>query len=145
MIGGPQGDAGLTGRKIIVDSYGGWGAHGGGAFSGKDFSKVDRSAAYTARWIAKSLVKAGLARRILVQLSYAIGVAEPLSIFVDSYGTGKIDDEDIVAIINKNWDLRPGVIVRALDLQKPQYLHTASYGHFGKPEYTWEKPKTLVL
>ncbi|KZV81548.1 methionine adenosyltransferase [Exidia glandulosa HHB12029] len=145
VIGGPQGDAGLTGRKIIVDSYGGWGAHGGGAFSGKDFSKVDRSAAYTARWIAKSLVKAGLARRILVQLSYAIGVAEPLSIFVDSYGTGKIDDEEIVEVINKNWDLRPGVIVRALDLQKPQYLHTASYGHFGKPEYSWEKPKTLVL
>ncbi|KAF9514471.1 hypothetical protein BS47DRAFT_1372297 [Hydnum rufescens UP504] len=145
VIGGPQGDAGLTGRKIIVDTYGGWGAHGGGAFSGKDFSKVDRSAAYTARWIAKSLVKAGLARRILVQLSYAIGVAEPLSIYVDTYGTGKKTDEEIVAIIRKNWDLRPGVIVRTLDLQKPQYLQTASYGHFGNPNYTWEKPKKLLL
>ncbi|KAK4686419.1 S-adenosylmethionine synthetase, partial [Tremellales sp. Uapishka_1] len=143
VIGGPQGDAGLTGRKIIVDTYGGWGAHGGGAFSGKDFSKVDRSAAYTARWIAKSLVAAGLARRILVQLSYAIGVAEPLSIFVDSYGTGKKSDADLVEIIRNNWDLRPGVIVRELDLQKPQYLKTASYGHFGNPNYTWEKPKTL--
>jgi len=145
VIGGPQGDAGLTGRKIIVDTYGGWGAHGGGAFSGKDFSKVDRSAAYTARWIAKSLVAAGLARRVLVQLSYAIGVAEPLSIYVDTYGTGKNTDEEIVAIIRKNWDLRPGVIVRELDLQKPQYLKTASYGHFGNPNYTWEKVKQLKL
>ncbi|KAI5124008.1 hypothetical protein M0805_003840 [Coniferiporia weirii] len=145
VIGGPQGDAGLTGRKIIVDTYGGWGAHGGGAFSGKDFSKVDRSAAYTARWVAKSLVTAGLARRILVQLSYAIGVAEPLSIHVDSYGTGKKTDEQLVEIIRRNWDLRPGVIVRALDLQKPQYLKTASYGHFGNPDYAWEKPKQLQL
>ncbi|KAI5450061.1 methionine adenosyltransferase sam2 [Naganishia albida] len=143
VIGGPQGDAGLTGRKIIVDTYGGWGAHGGGAFSGKDFSKVDRSAAYTARWIAKSLVNAGLARRCLVQLSYAIGVAEPLSIFVDTYGTGKKSDAELVEIIRNNWDLRPGVIVRELDLQRPQYLKTASYGHFGNPSYTWEKPKTL--
>ncbi|CAA7271473.1 unnamed protein product [Cyclocybe aegerita] len=145
VIGGPQGDAGLTGRKIIVDTYGGWGAHGGGAFSGKDFSKVDRSAAYTARWIAKSLVAAGLARRALVQLSYAIGVAEPLSIYVDTYGTGTKSDEDLVDIIRKNWDLRPGVIVRELDLQKPQYLKTASYGHFGNPDYAWEKPKQLIL
>jgi len=145
VIGGPQGDAGLTGRKIIVDTYGGWGAHGGGAFSGKDFSKVDRSAAYTARWIAKSLVSAGLAQRVLVQLSYAIGVAEPLSIFVDSYGTGKKTDEELVEVIRKNFDLRPGVIVRQLDLQKPVYRKTASYGHFGNPEYTWEKPKQLVL
>ncbi|KAI0310648.1 methionine adenosyltransferase [Amylostereum chailletii] len=145
VIGGPQGDAGLTGRKIIVDTYGGWGAHGGGAFSGKDFSKVDRSAAYTARWIAKSLVNAGLARRTLVQLSYAIGVAEPLSIYVDSYGTSKKTDEELVAIIRKNWDLRPGVIVKQLDLQKPIYRKTASYGHFGNPEYTWEQPKQLVL
>ncbi|GHJ88551.1 hypothetical protein NliqN6_4953 [Naganishia liquefaciens] len=143
VIGGPQGDAGLTGRKIIVDTYGGWGAHGGGAFSGKDFSKVDRSAAYTARWIAKSLVNAGLARRCLVQLSYAIGVAEPLSIFVETYGTGKKSDAELVDIIRNNWDLRPGVIVRELDLQKPQYLKTASYGHFGNPSYTWEKPKSL--
>ncbi|KAG1756400.1 methionine adenosyltransferase [Suillus paluster] len=145
VIGGPQGDAGLTGRKIIVDTYGGWGAHGGGAFSGKDFSKVDRSAAYTARWIAKSLVAAGLARRCLVQLSYAIGVAEPLSIYVDTYGTGKKSDEELEAIIRKNWDLRPGVMVRELDLQKPHYLRTASYGHFGNPAYTWEKPKQLKL
>jgi S-adenosylmethionine synthetase len=154
----------LTGRKIIVDTYGGWGAHGGGAFSGKDFSKVDRSAAYTARWIgafsrdlrtifslltfftpAKSLVAAGLARRALVQLSYAIGVAEPLSIFVDTYGTGKKSDLELVEIIRKNWDLRPGVIVKQLDLQKPIYRKTAAYGHFGNPDYTWEKPKQLVL
>ncbi|KIP08876.1 hypothetical protein PHLGIDRAFT_68547 [Phlebiopsis gigantea 11061_1 CR5-6] len=145
VIGGPQGDAGLTGRKIIVDTYGGWGAHGGGAFSGKDFSKVDRSAAYTARWIAKSLVHAGLARRCLVQLSYAIGVAEPLSIFVDAYGTGKRSDEELVEIIRNNFDLRPGVIVQQLDLQKPIYRKTASYGHFGNPDYTWEKPKQLKL
>ncbi|ORY23542.1 methionine adenosyltransferase [Naematelia encephala] len=151
VIGGPQGDAGLTGRKIIVDTYGGWGAHGGGAFSGKDWSKVDRSAAYTARWIAKSLVAAGLAKRALVQLSYAIGVAEPLSIFVDSYGTGKVRDSELVQIVRKNFDLRPGVIVfelmmwlvRELGLQKPQYLKTASYGHFGNPDYSWEQPKKL--
>jgi len=143
VIGGPQGDAGLTGRKIIVDTYGGWGAHGGGAFSGKDFSKVDRSAAYTARWIAKSLVAGGLARRVLVQLSYAIGVAEPLSIYVDTYGTGKKPDAELVEIIKKNWDLRPGVIVHQLNLQRPQYLQTASYGHFGNPDYSWEKPKQL--
>ncbi|KAH9928549.1 methionine adenosyltransferase [Epithele typhae] len=145
VIGGPQGDAGLTGRKIIVDTYGGWGAHGGGAFSGKDWSKVDRSAAYTGRWIAKSLVAAGLARRALVQLSYAIGVAEPLSVFVDTYGTGTKSEEELVEIINKNFDLRPGVIVQTLNLQKPQYLKTASYGHFGNPEYSWEQPKKLVL
>lgn len=145
VIGGPQGDAGLTGRKIIVDTYGGWGAHGGGAFSGKDWSKVDRSAAYTARWIAKSLVAAGLARRCLVQLSYAIGVSEPLSIFVDTYGTGKKSNEELVQIIRNNWDLRPGVMVRELELQKPKYLQTASYGHFGNPEYAWEKVKKLVL
>ncbi|KAK0233788.1 S-adenosylmethionine synthetase [Armillaria fumosa] len=145
VIGGPQGDAGLTGRKIIVDSYGGWGAHGGGAFSGKDFSKVDRSAAYTARWIAKSLVAGGIARRVLVQLSYAIGVAEPLSIYVDTYGTGKLSEEEIVELIRKNWDLRPGIMVRELSLQKPQYRRTACYGHFGNPDYSWEKPKKLVL
>ncbi|KAE8244334.1 hypothetical protein A4X13_0g6667 [Tilletia indica] len=143
VIGGPQGDAGLTGRKIIVDTYGGWGAHGGGAFSGKDFSKVDRSAAYVARWIAVSLVSSKLARRALVQLSYAIGVAEPLSIFVDSYGTGTVSDDDLVVIIRKNFDLRPGVIVNALGLQKPIYHKTASYGHFGRPEFSWEKPKIL--
>lgn len=116
VIGGPQGDAGLTGRKIIVDTYGGWGAHGGGAFSGKDWNKVDRSAAYTARWIAKSIVAAGLAKRALVQLSYAIGVAEPLSIFVDSYGTGSRSDADLVKVIKQNFDLRPGVIGKSFHL-----------------------------
>ncbi|KAF7727055.1 methionine adenosyltransferase sam2 [Apophysomyces ossiformis] len=143
IIGGPQGDAGLTGRKIIVDTYGGWGGHGGGAFSGKDWSKVDRSGAYTARWIAKSLIHAKLARRCLVQLSYAIGVAEPLSIFVDSYGTGSKPDAELVEIIRKNFDLRPGVIVKELDLFKPIYKQTAAYGHFGRPEFTWEQPKEL--
>ncbi|CEP15241.1 hypothetical protein [Parasitella parasitica] len=143
IIGGPQGDAGLTGRKIIVDTYGGWGAHGGGAFSGKDWSKVDRSAAYTARWIAKSLVNAKLARRALVQLSYAIGVAEPLSIFVDTYGTSEKTTEDLVKIIKNNFDLRPGVIVKELDLFKPIYQKTAAYGHFGRDEFTWEHPKEL--
>ncbi|KAK7054643.1 methionine adenosyltransferase sam2 [Paramarasmius palmivorus] len=141
----PSGRFVIGGPKIIVDSYGGWGAHGGGAFSGKDWSKVDRSAAYTARWIAKSLVAAGLARRILVQVSYAIGVAEPLSIYVDSYGTGKVSDAELVEVIHKNWDLRPGIMVRDLDLQKPQYKQTACYGHFGNPSYSWEKPKKLVL
>ena len=145
VIGGPQGDAGLTGRKIIVDTYGGWGAHGGGAFSGKDFSKVDRSAAYAARWVAKSLVNAGLARRVLVQFSYAIGVAEPLSVFVESYGTSKLSEKDLVAIVRKNFDLRPGVIVRELDLARPIYFNTASYGHFTNQENPWEKPKSLTF
>ncbi|KAI9596817.1 S-adenosylmethionine synthase [Syncephalis fuscata] len=143
IIGGPQGDAGLTGRKIIVDTYGGWGAHGGGAFSGKDWSKVDRSAAYSARWIAKSLVHAKLARRCLVQLSYAIGVAEPLSIFVDTYGTGRRSNEELLKIVHDNFDLRPGVIVRELNLTKPIYRRTACYGHFGREEFTWEQPKEL--
>ncbi|KAL1923604.1 uncharacterized protein VTP21DRAFT_8584 [Calcarisporiella thermophila] len=143
IIGGPQGDAGLTGRKIIVDSYGGWGSHGGGAFSGKDWSKVDRSGAYTARWIAKSLVAAGLARRCLVQLSYAIGVPEPVSVYVDTYGTGKKSDAELLDIIKKNWDLRPGKIVQDLDLFKPVYQKTACYGHFGREEFTWEQPKKL--
>ncbi|KAF8458965.1 S-adenosylmethionine synthetase [Terfezia claveryi] len=145
IIGGPQGDAGLTGRKIIVDTYGGWGAHGGGAFSGKDYSKVDRSAAYLARWIAKSLVTAGLCRRCLVQLSYAIGVAEPLSIFVEHYGTSEKTSEELVAIIKKNFDMRPGVIVKELDLAKPIYFQTAKNGHFTNQSFAWEKPKTLVL
>ncbi|KAK9466667.1 S-adenosylmethionine synthetase [Lipomyces arxii] len=145
VIGGPQGDAGLTGRKIIVDTYGGWGAHGGGAFSGKDYTKVDRSAAYAARWVAKSLVAAGLARRALVQFSYAIGVAEPLSIFVDSYGTSKYTSSELVAIIRKNFDLRPGVIVRELDLARPIYLKTASYGHFTNQENTWEIPRKITM
>ncbi|PSS20197.1 hypothetical protein M430DRAFT_41538 [Amorphotheca resinae ATCC 22711] len=145
IIGGPQGDAGLTGRKIIVDTYGGWGAHGGGAFSGKDFSKVDRSAAYLARWIAKSLVNAKLARRALVQLSYAIGVAEPLSIFVDTYGTSSRSSDELVEIVRKNFDMRPGVIVKELDLAKPIYFQTAKNGHFTNQNFSWEKPKTLTF
>jgi len=147
VIGGPQGDAGLTGRKIIIDSYGGWGAHGGGAFSGKDPSKVDRSAAYAARWVAKSLIAAKLARRALVQISYAIGVAEPLSIFVDSYGTGKKSDAELLQIIKNNFDLRPGCIIRDLKLRRPIYQKTAAFGHFGRndPDFTWEQPKALKL
>jgi S-adenosylmethionine synthetase len=143
VIGGPQGDAGLTGRKIIVDTYGGWGAHGGGAFSGKDYSKVDRSAAYAARWVAKSLVKAGLCRRCLIQVSYAIGVAHPLSLNVNTYDTGTKSEEEILAIINKNFDLRPGVIVRDLDMRKPIFRATAKYGHFGRDGFAWEVPKKL--
>uniref|UniRef100_A0A671YNP0 S-adenosylmethionine synthase n=1 Tax=Sparus aurata TaxID=8175 RepID=A0A671YNP0_SPAAU len=143
VIGGPQGDAGVTGRKIIVDTYGGWGAHGGGAFSGKDFSKVDRSAAYAARWVAKSLVKAKLCRRVLVQVSYAIGVAHPLSISLFTYGSSEKTETELLHIVNKNFDLRPGVIVRELNLKRPIYQQTASYGHFGRPEFTWEIPKKL--
>jgi S-adenosylmethionine synthetase len=143
IIGGPQGDAGLTGRKIIVDTYGGWGAHGGGAFSGKDYSKVDRSAAYVARWIAKSLVHAKLAKRALVQLSYAIGVAEPLSMFVETYGTSDKSSNELVRIIRDNFDLRPGVIVKELDLARPIYFQTAKNGHFTNQDFAWEKPKTL--
>lgn len=145
IIGGPQGDAGLTGRKIIVDTYGGWGAHGGGAFSGKDYSKVDRSAAYLARWIAKSLVNAKLARRALVQLSYAIGVSEPLSLFVETYGTSDKTSDELVEIIHKNFDLRPGVIVKELNLTNPIYNTTAKNGHFTNQSFTWEKPKELKL
>ncbi|XP_041363084.1 S-adenosylmethionine synthase-like [Gigantopelta aegis] len=143
VIGGPQGDAGLTGRKIIVDTYGGWGAHGGGAFSGKDFSKVDRSAAYAARWVAKSLVKANLCKRVLVQVSYAIGIAEPLSITVFSYGTSSKSEKELLQIVKNNFDLRPGKIVNELALRKPIYQKTACYGHFGRPEFSWEVPKKL--
>jgi S-adenosylmethionine synthetase len=143
IIGGPQGDAGLTGRKIIVDTYGGWGAHGGGAFSGKDYSKVDRSAAYLARWIAKSLVTAKLARRALVQLSYAIGVSEPLSLFVETYGTSDRSSDELVEIIKANFNMRPGVIVKELNLTNPIYNQTAKNGHFTNQEFTWEKPKEL--
>lgn len=145
IIGGPQSDAGLTGRKIIVDTYGGWGAHGGGAFSGKDFTKVDRSAAYAARWVAKSLVKAGLCRRCLVQVAYAIGVAEPLSITVFDYGTSKLSQKQLLAVVRKNFDLRPGKIVKDLHLRQPIYQKTSTYGHFGRDGFAWEKPKTLVL
>jgi len=145
VIGGPYGDAGLTGRKIIVDTYGGWGAHGGGAFSGKDPSKVDRSAAYAARWVARSLVDAGLCRRCLVQLSYGIGLAHPLSVYVDSYGTGKYEDADLVKVVNSNFDLRPGVFTRQLELRRPIFRQTAAYGHFGRnePDFKWEQSKQL--
>jgi len=143
VIGGPMGDAGLTGRKIIVDTYGGWGAHGGGAFSGKDYTKVDRSAAYAARWVAKSLVKAGLAKRCLVQVSYAIGVAEPLSVTVFDYGTGSKSSAELNEIVKKNFDLRPGRIVKDLKLKNPIFQQTASYGHFGRDIFTWEQPKNL--
>eukprot|EP01103_Thecamoeba_quadrilineata_P009029 TRINITY_DN18735_c0_g1_i1.p1 TRINITY_DN18735_c0_g1~~TRINITY_DN18735_c0_g1_i1.p1 ORF type:complete len:394 (+),score=85.37 TRINITY_DN18735_c0_g1_i1:176-1183(+) len=145
VIGGPQGDAGLTGRKIIIDSYGGWGAHGGGAFSGKDPTKVDRSACYAARWVAKSIVASKLAQRVLFQVSYSIGIAEPLSIYVDTYGTGVIPDSDILELVKKNFDLRPGVIIRDLNLKRPIYEKTAYFGHFGRndPDFTWEQPKIL--
>ena len=141
VIGGPHGDAGLTGRKIIIDTYGGWGAHAGGAFSGKDPTKVDRSGAYVARQAAKSIVAAGLARRCLVQVSYAIGVPEPLSIHVDTYGTGKKSDKEILEMVKAKFDFRPGMIAIALDLKKPRYSKTAAYGHFGRDEdeFTWEK------
>jgi len=144
-IGGPQGDAGLTGRKIIVDTYGGWGAHGGGAFSGKDPSKVDRSGAYAARWVAKSLVKAKLCRRCLVQVSYSIGISEPLSITVFAYGTSSKTDRELLNIVKSNFDLRPGIIIAELNLKKPMYTKTACYGHFGRPEFPWEQAKSLKL
>ncbi|KAL3877449.1 hypothetical protein ACJMK2_035153 [Sinanodonta woodiana] len=145
VIGGPQGDAGLTGRKIIVDTYGGWGAHGGGAFSGKDYTKVDRSAAYAARWVAKSLVKAGLCKRVLVQVAYAIGIAEPLSITLFSYGTSEKSEKELLNIVKANFDLRPGKIVKELKLKNPIYQKTACYGHFGRSEFTWEEPKKLIF
>jgi len=143
--GGPMGDAGLTGRKIIVDTYGGWGAHGGGAFSGKDPTKVDRSGAYAARWVAKSIVKGGLARRCLVQLSYAIGIAEPIAISVFSFGTSKLTSKQLLEVVKKNFDLRPGKIIKDLRLKDPVYYKTAAYGHFGRECFTWEKPKRLVV
>ena len=141
VIGGPMGDAGRTGRKIIVDTSGGMGRHGGGAFSGKDPTKVDRSAAYAARWVAKNVVAAGLAHRCEVQLSYAIGVPEPLSINVETFGTGTVDDEKIAEAIGKVFDLRPRAIIRDLDLLRPIYRQLASYGHFGRDDLdlTWEK------
>jgi S-adenosylmethionine synthetase len=138
IIGGPHGDTGLTGRKIIVDTYGGKGAHGGGAFSGKDPSKVDRSAAYAARHVAKNLVGADLADEVLVQVAYAIGVPDPISSHVDSYGTGKVPDARLVAIVKDVFDLRPKAIIQQLDLLKPGYVKTAAYGHFGRDEFSWE-------
>lgn len=147
VTGGPHGDAGLTGRKIIVDTYGGWGGHGGGAFSGKDPTKVDRSAAYAARWVAKSLVANGLAKRAMVQIAYGIGIARPLSIYVHSYGTVSkgFSDLDLQEIVNRNFDLRPGMIIQELNLKRPIYRKTASFGHFGRedPDFTWETPKDL--
>jgi len=141
VIGGPQGDCGLTGRKIIVDTYGGAAPHGGGAFSGKDPTKVDRSAAYAARYVAKNIVSSGLAEKCLVQISYAIGVAKPTSIMVDSFGTSKFPDEELAKIVTENFDLRPKGIVRMLDLLRPIYMKTAAYGHFGREgsEFSWEK------
>jgi S-adenosylmethionine synthetase len=141
VIGGPQGDCGLTGRKIIVDTYGGMARHGGGAFSGKDPTKVDRSAAYAARYVAKNLVAAGVADRLEIQLAYAIGVASPISIRVDTFGTGKIPEEEIVSLVRANFDLRPGAIIRDLNLRRPIFKKTSAYGHFGRnePEFTWEK------
>ncbi len=141
VVGGPQGDAGLTGRKIIVDSYGGYGRHGGGAFSGKDPTKVDRSASYAARYVAKNIVAAGLATRCEIQLAYAIGVSKPVSIDVETYGTGIITDEQLVALVEKHFDLRPAAIIKNLNLRRPIYKQVAAYGHFGRPELDlpWEK------
>merc|ERR1711996_197332 len=154
IIGGPQGDAGLTGRKIIIDTYGGWGAHGGGAFSGKDPTKVDRSAAYICRQMAKSIAKSGLSKRALVQLSYAIGVAKPLSLFVETYGSecGKLTANDITNIVKIEFDCRPGAIAMSLALREPKYQETAAYCHFGRTPYTkdgikffeWENAKDLT-
>ncbi|MGN1145548.1 MAG: methionine adenosyltransferase, partial [Acetatifactor sp.] len=148
VIGGPNGDSGLTGRKIIVDTYGGYARHGGGAFSGKDCTKVDRSAAYAARYVAKNIVAAGLAEKCEIQLSYAIGVAQPTSVMVDTFGTGKLSDEKLVEIIRENFDLRPAGIIKMLDLRRPIYRQTAAYGHFGRTDVdlSWERTdKTEVL
>ncbi|MGW4317554.1 methionine adenosyltransferase domain-containing protein, partial [Streptomyces sp. NPDC004684] len=140
-VGGPMGDAGLTGRKIIIDTYGGMARHGGGAFSGKDPSKVDRSAAYAMRWVAKNVVAAGLAARCEVQVAYAIGKAEPVGLFVETFGTHKVDVERIEKAIDEVFDLRPAAIIRDLDLLRPIYAQTAAYGHFGRelPDFTWER------
>ena len=147
VIGGPHGDAGLTGRKIIIDTYGGWGAHGGGAFSGKDPSKVDRSAAYAGRYVAKNIVAAGLAQRCEIQVSYAIGVAEPTSISLDTFGTGKLSDDKIVQLVREHFDLRPSGLIEMLDLKRPIYQTTAAYGHFGRTEetFSWEKTDRAEL
>ena len=140
-IGGPKGDAGLTGRKIIVDTYGGASRHGGGAFSGKDPSKVDRSAAYAMRWVAKNAVAAGLADRLELQIAYAIGKAAPVGLYVETFGTGTVPDERIIGAIREVFDLRPAAIIRDLDLLRPIYAQTATYGHFGRelPDFTWER------
>lgn len=147
VVGGPQGDSGLTGRKIIVDTYGGCARHGGGAFSGKDPTKVDRSAAYAARYAAKNLVAAGLADRLELQVAYAIGVANPVSMSVDTFGTGKLPDEKIISLVRKHFDLRPAAIIRDLDLRRPIYKQTAAYGHFGRTdiELPWERTDKAEL
>ena len=147
VIGGPHGDSGLTGRKLIVDTYGGMARHGGGAFSGKDCTKVDRSAAYAARYVAKNIVAAGLAGKCEIQLSYAIGVAHPTSIMVDTFGTGKVEDEKLVEIIRENFDLRPAGIIKMLDLRRPIYKQTAAYGHFGRTDLDlpWERLDKVEL
>ncbi|TKR87376.1 hypothetical protein L596_011782 [Steinernema carpocapsae] len=145
VAGGPLADAGLTGRKIIVDTYGGWGAHGGGAFSGKDPTKVDRSAAYGARWVAKSLVKAGVCRRCLVQVAYAIAIAEPISITVIPYGSSPLTEPELLQIVHDNFDLRPGKLIKDLDLKRPIYEQTAKNGHFGHAAFPWEQPKELKI
>ena len=147
VIGGPHGDSGLTGRKIIVDTYGGYARHGGGAFSGKDCTKVDRSAAYAARYVAKNIVAAGLADKCEIQLSYAIGVAHPTSVMVDTFGTGKLSDEKLVEIIRENFDLRPAGIIKMLDLRRPIYKQTAAYGHFGRNDIDvpWEKTDKVEM
>ncbi len=145
VIGGPQGDTGLTGRKIIVDTYGGYARHGGGCFSGKDPTKVDRSGSYAARWVAKNVVAAGLAERCEVQIAYAIGRPEPMSVRVDTFGTGKVDEQKIAEAITKVFDLRPGMIIKELNLRRPLYRQVAAYGHFGRPELDlpWEQTNKI--
>ncbi|MBK7368732.1 MAG: methionine adenosyltransferase [Candidatus Eisenbacteria bacterium] len=145
VVGGPMGDCGLTGRKIIVDTYGGMGRHGGGAFSGKDPSKVDRSACYAARYVAKNLVASGLCDRCEVQVAYAIGVAEPVSVMVDSFGTGKVSDDKLTSLVRKHFDLTPKGIIESLKLRRPIYRQTAAYGHFGRPDFEWEKTNKAKL
>jgi S-adenosylmethionine synthetase len=145
VVGGPMGDCGLTGRKIIVDTYGGMGRHGGGAFSGKDPSKVDRSACYAARWVAKNIVASGLCERAEVQVAYAIGVAEPVSVAVDSFGTGKVSDAKLTSLVRKHFDLTPRGIMDALKLRRPIYRRTAAYGHFGRSEFSWEQTNRAKL
>ena len=147
IVGGPNGDSGLTGRKIIVDTYGGMAGHGGGAFSGKDCTKVDRSATYAARYVAKNIVAAGLAEKCEIQLSYAIGVAEPTSIMVETYGTGRVSNEELIRIIRNNFDLRPTGIIRMLNLRQPIYRQVASYGHFGRNDLDlpWEQIDSLIV
>jgi S-adenosylmethionine synthetase len=145
VIGGPMGDCGLTGRKIIVDSYGGMARHGGGAFSGKDPSKVDRSAAYAARYVAKNLVAAGLAERLELQVSYAIGVAEPTSISLETFGTSKLSEDELIKLVREHFDLRPYGLIQMLDLERPIYQPTAAYGHFGRNEFPWEQTDKAEL